>query len=765
MFNNYPYTNFHELNLAYFLQQFAQIFQQWQDLLNQMEDWKVSTEEDISEWEQEALNELVAGLNEWKQAFDELFESIQEDAAQAALDAQTASEQAVLASSYATSASASAELAQAFVGSPLVASTVSAMTDHNKIYVYTGSESGYTAGNWYYYDGSAWTSGGVYNSIAVQTDKTLSIAGMAADAKATGEVKETLEKRLATEEGYNLFTPFESYNIEPRGRDTVADRLTVYDTENDSYTVKATSAGYGYGQLFHFTSGDKVCLSYRVKNLGNTGEFRSRLYKYGTTTHIGGLNSTVPESVKMTFTIEDTGDYVLAFYGANVTVGEPANVIIDEVQVTVSEDYLPYRSNALTDGYPFKNMEATLKAKSRTSFVMSNDGAFGDNGFCVFDTMDNAIRRGYEKDNGDLIYPIPSISAPVWHNIPRREIMSVIKSYTDRTDLLYGDVDKPDGDPKPYNLFSETPSTDESGNHYANCIAYVGAIVKGIRYGKSRYVLDTNIDAEYSAYPETPASIDTKFSEGWFSVYEAAQYFAEHKQLFFTDKNTKDAAAQLQFGDLLFTATDSAPFNARYLNMSHVVFVIGVIPRTNRVIVTQLSSSRVSVFGETNKPMMDVIAIDSSNIVFARPAYNLPDKDQNIIINGTDTALIKPFMLMGATIYIDSDTTKQGLIDTGYSPFTACCREYVPISEGMTLSYSGAASDGDNKHIVRAIIYDGDMNFVRYSSLLYNGTRYNVAIGSDEKYVRFTFTTAPSSYSERRSVELDDVYDFTINVS
>lgn len=73
------------------------------------------------------------------------------------------------------------------VGSPLVANTAADMTDHNKIYVYTGSETGYTAGNWYYWNGSAWASGGVYNSVAVQTDTTLTVSGKAADAKATGD--------------------------------------------------------------------------------------------------------------------------------------------------------------------------------------------------------------------------------------------------------------------------------------------------------------------------------------------------------------------------------------------------------------------------------------------------------------------------------------------------------------------------------------------------------------------------------------------------
>ena len=80
-------------------------------------------------------------------------------------------------------------IAKAQVGTPLTAANAAAMTDHNKIYVYVGdpAETGYTTGNWYFWNGSAWESGGVYNSTALQTDTTLSIAGMAADAKVTGD--------------------------------------------------------------------------------------------------------------------------------------------------------------------------------------------------------------------------------------------------------------------------------------------------------------------------------------------------------------------------------------------------------------------------------------------------------------------------------------------------------------------------------------------------------------------------------------------------
>ena len=95
---------------------------------------------------------------------------------------------------------------------PTPVASVSAMTDPSKLYLLT------TDGEWYYYNGSAWVSGGVYGTGVVDavptqgstnavssggvyealhdTDPTLSQSGQAADAKKTGDKLSTLNERI-----------------------------------------------------------------------------------------------------------------------------------------------------------------------------------------------------------------------------------------------------------------------------------------------------------------------------------------------------------------------------------------------------------------------------------------------------------------------------------------------------------------------------------------------------------------------------------------
>lgn len=102
-------------------------------------------------------------------------------------------------------------------GAPLMASTVAEMTLQNRVYVYMGSEVGYTAGDWYYYDAgtSAWVDGGVYNAVAVVTDTTLTQAGVPADAKATGDWLNIISDEVLTDTEMQISTTATGWRLVP----------------------------------------------------------------------------------------------------------------------------------------------------------------------------------------------------------------------------------------------------------------------------------------------------------------------------------------------------------------------------------------------------------------------------------------------------------------------------------------------------------------------------------------------------------------------
>lgn len=90
-------------------------------------------------------------------------------------------------------------------GSPLTASTASGMTDTSRVYVYTGNESGYKNGYWYYYKNGKWNEGGAYNSIAVPDEisakiDTVEETLMEVATNAAQTAEEAIERVDATDE-------------------------------------------------------------------------------------------------------------------------------------------------------------------------------------------------------------------------------------------------------------------------------------------------------------------------------------------------------------------------------------------------------------------------------------------------------------------------------------------------------------------------------------------------------------------------------------
>ena len=157
-------------------------------------------------------------------------------------------------------------------GAPSTASTVAQMTDHTKAYVYTGEESGYVTGNWYYWNGSSWVSGGVYNAVAIQTDKSLTLDGKAADAKTVGDelndLKADLEQVTETVQGTReVYTPLE-FTLE--SKTATQNGLTIVQNTNGTVHISGTASAL---TLVYFTDSNSNRLSFDLIN-GETYRLR-----------------------------------------------------------------------------------------------------------------------------------------------------------------------------------------------------------------------------------------------------------------------------------------------------------------------------------------------------------------------------------------------------------------------------------------------------------------------------------------------------------
>ena len=234
------------------------------------------------------------------------------------------------------------------VGSPLKAATVSAMTNQNKIYVYTGSETGYTAGNWYYHNGTAWTSGGVYNAVAVNTDTTLSVAGDAADAKATGDAIADVEAPV----------------------DAAIERLNLWVfTNTETTTASGLTQEYPAPNRVKLTGLSSVQYQY-LSPVNRGGVSDRKTLKAGTTyhvkrTHISGSGSGSGVPVLMYTSVNNTSSYIQVNNDSDFTPASDSWMI---VRIGTSRTYNDdiYEFELIETGKEYSAVDASAREYMET---------------------------------------------------------------------------------------------------------------------------------------------------------------------------------------------------------------------------------------------------------------------------------------------------------------------------------------------------------------------------------------------------------------
>lgn len=132
------------------------------------------------------------------------------------------------------------ERVDAYSTNPIPVSSTSDMTDTTRIYVNT------TNGYWYYYNGSAWTQGGLYQSAEIITDKTLTEDGVPADAKIVGDYV------------LNNFTNYVSRNLLPENniKSGFISAAGVYAESTTYYClINPIDVSSYHGKTLYFSNG------------------------------------------------------------------------------------------------------------------------------------------------------------------------------------------------------------------------------------------------------------------------------------------------------------------------------------------------------------------------------------------------------------------------------------------------------------------------------------------------------------------------------
>lgn len=215
------------------------------------------------------------------------------------------------------------------IGAPYIATTVAGMTDKTRVYVYQGSESGYTSGNWYYWNGSAWTSGGIYNSAAVNTDKTLTQSDKAADSAIVGKEIGSLKESLG-DLNTSVFNIEESPNIFDKTKINQDKALVTWGTPTMSnYTYDRTGWITSYPIA---VSGGSTIHAYKFENGVIKNQNINNLITFakdGSFIAIEGQNKNeIKLSENTAYIIFDTNDFT--FIDSWMLTTEPYNGVYKE---------------------------------------------------------------------------------------------------------------------------------------------------------------------------------------------------------------------------------------------------------------------------------------------------------------------------------------------------------------------------------------------------------------------------------------------------
>lgn len=474
-------------------------------------------------------------------------------------------------------------------GYPLKAATASAMTDTTKIYVYTGSETGYTFGDWYYHNGTAWTDGGVYNAIAFNTDPTLTISGAAADAKVTGGIRKSLAdssvvgNSFSVLAGTNHSSTLDQVYVNIKAGDAFAvwagttptknAAIFVYYADGTSEQVGATegTGGYTYagGKIRFITankqiesiglyvgnpSSDTVCKYIVLSDAmlptiyNDALNSNKDLYVYFSSGAVPTFTSTSSDGTNVASVSVTFPNYSMRIYSGNNNVAIATNITayqgvtftvttLEKLVYDFSDQTVKVLPNTFTEGGPYLLLLEVGGAVNGAlaSYYFASNSIRGDNQGKlqiyspgnVYIEQDTTNLKVYIKTNAMYVRPFPSISH-TWSQFLTEIGETGVTSPKGETNCLCLNG----GKDLVFNIASKTFKIVARDSLSVEDIVVI-AQVSGILYYIIPTLLNAGMNREYFDKKVSPQYMEFYYNQKkyWLNV----NYKADFKCLFFSD--------------------------------------------------------------------------------------------------------------------------------------------------------------------------------------------------------------------------------------